>query len=113
MVRGPRRVNAVLAAVREFLKYAVGTGAAPGWVIGQLYEIGDGRDLPAEAQGEYGLPRGYAKVRHRLHEPGDQIDRVTDEETIALVRACRSARDRLIVLLMWRLQGAASREGSA
>jgi len=40
-------------------------------------------------------------------------NRVTDEETIALVRACRSARDRLIVLLMWRLQGAASREGSA
>lgn len=102
VVRGPRRVNAVLAAVREFLKYAVGAGAAPGWVIGQLYEIGDGRDLPAEVQGEFGIPRGYAKVRHRLHEPGDQIDRVTDEETIALVRACRSARDRLIVLLMTR-----------
>src|SRR6478752_10325633 len=37
VVRGPRRGNAVLAAVREFLKYAVGVGAAPGWVIGQLY----------------------------------------------------------------------------
>ncbi|WP_420753444.1 tyrosine-type recombinase/integrase [Rhodococcus sp. O3] len=101
-VRGPRRVNAVLAAVREFLKYAVGAGAAPAWVIGQLYEIGDGRDLPSEVQGEYGIPRGYAKVRHRLHEPDDPIDRVTEEETVALVRACRSARDRLIVLLMAR-----------
>jgi hypothetical protein len=40
VVRGPRRVNAVLAAVREFLKYAVGAGAAPGWVIGQLSPVG-------------------------------------------------------------------------
>jgi integrase len=102
VIRGPRRVNAVLAAVREFLKYAVATGAAPGWVAGQLYEIGDARDLPAEIQGEFGIPRGYAKVRHRLREPNDPVDRVTDEETVALVLACRSARDRLIVLLLTR-----------
>lgn len=101
-VRGPRRVNAVLAAVREFLKYTVGTGAAPAWVIDQLYEIGDSRDLPAEVRGEYGIPSGYAKVRHRLHEPDDPIDRATDEEIVALVRVCRSARDRLIVLMMAR-----------
>lgn len=102
VVRGPHRVNAVLAAVREFLKFAVGDGAAPGWIIDQLYEFGDGRDLPAEVHGEYRIPRGYAKVRHRLHEPRDRIDRVTDEETVALLRACRSARDRLIVLLLTR-----------
>lgn len=101
-VRGPRRVNAVLAAVREFLKYAVSSGAAPAWVIDQLYEMGDSRDLPAEVQGELGIPRGYAKVRHRLHEPDDPVDRASDEEIVALVRACRSARDRLIVLLMAR-----------
>ncbi|MEU7180996.1 MULTISPECIES: tyrosine-type recombinase/integrase [Streptomyces] len=101
-VRGPRRVNAVLAAVREFLKYAVSTGGAPAWVLDQLYEIGDSRDLPAEVRGEYGVPRGYAKVRHRLHEPDSPVDRATDEEIVALVRACRSARDRLIVLLMAR-----------
>ncbi|WP_369387276.1 tyrosine-type recombinase/integrase [Streptomyces sp. CG1] len=101
-VRGPRRVNAVLAAVREFLKYAVGSGAAPAWVIDQLYEIGDSRDLPAEVRGEYGIPRGYAKVRHRLHELDDPVDRASDEEIVALVRACHSARDRLIVLLMAR-----------
>ncbi|MFI1169864.1 hypothetical protein ACH4UM_41620 [Streptomyces sp. NPDC020801] len=95
-------MNAVLAAVREFLKHAVSTGAAPVWVLDQLYEIGDGRDLPAEARGEYGIPRGIAKVRHRLHEPDEPVDRASDEETVALVRACRSARDRLIVLLMAR-----------
>lgn len=101
-VRGPRRVNAVLAAVREFLKHTVSIGAAPAWVIDQLYEIGDSHDLPAEVRGEYGIPRGYAKVRHRLHEPDDPVDRATDAEIVALVRACRSARDRLIVLLMAR-----------
>jgi site-specific recombinase XerD len=101
-VRGPRRVNVVLAAVREFLKYMVSLGLAPAWVVDQLYEVGDSRDLPAEVWGEYGVPRGYAKVRHRLHEPDDPVDRATDEEIVALVRACRSARDRLIVLLMAR-----------
>lgn len=101
-VRGPRRVNAVLAAVREFLKHAVGTGEAPTWIIGQLYEIGDGRDLPAEVHGEYGIPRGYAKVRHRLHEAAYPNDRVSEDETVALIRACLSARDRLIILLMTR-----------
>ncbi|MFF1423182.1 tyrosine-type recombinase/integrase [Streptomyces sp. NPDC058280] len=101
-VRGPRRVNVVLAAVREYLKYAVSIGSAPTWVIDQLYEVGDGRDLPTEVRGEYGVPHGYAKVRHRLHEPDEPVDRATDEEIVALVRACRSARDRLIVLLMAR-----------
>ncbi|MCY0922199.1 tyrosine-type recombinase/integrase [Streptomyces sp. H27-G5] len=101
-VRGPRRVNVVLAAVREFLKFNVSVGAAPAWVVDQLYEVGDGRDLPVEVRGEYGVPHGYAKVRHRLHEPDEPVDRATDEEIVALVRACRSARDRLIVLLMAR-----------
>ncbi|MFC5957489.1 hypothetical protein ACFP51_24390 [Streptomyces pratens] len=55
-VRGPRRVNVVLAAVREYLKYAVSIGSAPTWVIDQLYEVGDGRDLPTEVRGEYGVP---------------------------------------------------------
>jgi site-specific recombinase XerD len=34
--------------------------------------------------------------------PKHQVDRATDEEIVALLRACRSARDRLIVLLMAR-----------
>jgi integrase len=42
------------------------------------------------------------RARHRLREPEIVIDRASDEEIVALLRACRSARDRLIVLLMAR-----------
>jgi integrase len=37
-----------------------------------------------------------------VHEPQSDVDRATDEEIVALLRACLSARDRLIVLLMAR-----------
>jgi transposase-like protein len=42
------------------------------------------------------------RAEHRLHEPETPVDRASDEEIVALVKACRSARDRLIVLLMAR-----------
>jgi integrase len=42
------------------------------------------------------------RARHRVHEPQRDVDRAADEEIVALLRACRSARDRLIVLLMAR-----------
>lgn len=42
------------------------------------------------------------RARHRLHEPEPVVDRASDAEIVALLRACRSARDRLIVLLMAR-----------
>jgi integrase len=42
------------------------------------------------------------RARHRLHEPETAVDRASDEDVVALLRACRSARDRLIVLLMAR-----------
>ncbi|MFE9890582.1 hypothetical protein [Streptomyces scopuliridis] len=51
-VRGERRVNGVLAAVRGLLSYAVSVGEAPQSVLGQLYELADSRDLPEEAKGE-------------------------------------------------------------
>jgi integrase/recombinase XerD len=100
--RGPRRINAVLAAVRELLKFAVSLGAAPRWVLDQLYELGDGRQLPAEVRGEYGAPGGYAKTRHHVAIPDGRVDRAADTEIVAVLRACVSARDRLIVLLMSR-----------
>jgi integrase/recombinase XerD len=100
--RGPRRINAVLAAVRELLKYAVALGAAPRWVLDQLYELGDGRHLPAEVRGEYGIPGGYAKTRHHVAVPDTRVDRAADADIVAVLRACCSARDRLIVLLMAR-----------
>ena len=42
------------------------------------------------------------RARHRLREPETMVDRASDAEIVALLRACRSARDRLIVLLMAR-----------
>ena len=42
------------------------------------------------------------RARHRLREPETPVDRASDAEIVALLRACRSARDRLIVLVMAR-----------
>src|SRR5260370_839290 len=42
------------------------------------------------------------RARHRLHEPETPVDRASDAEIVALLGACLSARDRLIVLLMAR-----------
>lgn len=101
-VREARRINGVLTAVRGFVAHAVTSGQAPGELMGLIYELADERDLPAQARG--GEPRmaWRMRARHRLHEPEATVDRASDEEIVALLRACRSARDRLIVLLMAR-----------
>jgi integrase/recombinase XerD len=101
-VRGARRINGILAGVRGFLSHAVTAGQAPGEVMGMLYELADDRDLPAEARGEWGGLSYRMRARHRLVEPERPVDRASDEEIVALLRACRSCRDRLIVLLMAR-----------
>jgi integrase len=67
-----------------------------------LYEVADDRDLPAEARGEDGRMAWRMRARHRLREPQTAVDRASDEQVVALLRACRSGRDRLIVLLMAR-----------
>ncbi|MEV7500336.1 tyrosine-type recombinase/integrase [Streptomyces sp. NPDC093018] len=100
--RGDRRINKVLSAVRGLLTFAVSVGEAPSAVLGQIYEIADGRDLPEELQGENGLAMRIG-VQHRLQEPETQVDRATDAEVIAMFKACRNARDRLIVLLLARV----------
>ena len=102
-VRGARRINAVLTAVRGFI-------AARGHERGRrrvellplIYELADDRDLPAEARGEDARMAWRMRARHRLHEPETAVDRASDEEIVALLGGCRSARDRLIVLLMAR-----------
>jgi NaMN:DMB phosphoribosyltransferase len=81
------------------LAHAVSAGAAPGLVLAQLYELADERDLPAEARGEEVGLSWRLRARHRLHEPERAVDRASDEEIVALLGACRSARDRLIVLV--------------
>jgi integrase/recombinase XerD len=100
--RGARRVNAVLTAVRAFVTHAVASGRAPGSLLALVYEVADARDLPERARGEDGGMRLRLRARHRLREPETTVDRASDEEIIALLGACRSARDRLVVLLMAR-----------
>lgn len=103
VVRGPRRINAVLAAVRGFLAFAVDAGEAPPSVLRQLYELADSRSLPAEARGEDGAWRLRLRARHRVQESSSPVERASDEDAVAMLRACRSARDRLLVLLLCRV----------
>lgn len=100
--RGARRVNAVLTAVRGFVVHAVTSGNAPGALLALIYELADDRDLPEQARGEDRAMAWRMRARHRLHEPDAGVDRASDAEIVALVSACGSARDRLIVLLMAR-----------
>jgi integrase/recombinase XerD len=101
-VRGPRRINAVLAAVRGFLAFAVDQGEAPQEVMRQLYELTHSRSLPAEARGEDGAWQLRMRARHHVQVPKTRVSRASDEEAVALLRACRSARDRLLVLVLCR-----------
>ena len=100
--RGPRRINAVLTGVRGFVVHAVTSGTAPGRLLPLIYELASDRDLPEQARGEDSALAWWMRARHRLHEPDAGVDRASDEEVVALVAACRSARDRLMVLLMAR-----------
>jgi integrase/recombinase XerD len=102
-VRSSKRINKVLTAVRGFLAHGVVNKTVPGWVLEQIYELGDTNDLPFEARGEDGGLRYRLRARHRLQEPESDVDRATDEEIVAMFLACRSARDRLIVLLLARV----------
>ncbi len=100
--RSPSRINAVLVAVRAMVVHAVATGQAPAHLVPLIYEVADDRGLPEAARGQEGRMAWRMRARHRLHEPETTVDRATDEEIVALLRACRSARDRLIVLVMAR-----------
>ena len=101
--RRERRINGVLTAVRGLLAFAVSANEAPSAVLGQIYEVADARDLPSEMQAEDGGPAFRIGVQHRLQEPQREVDRASDEEIVAMFRACRSARDRLVVLLLARV----------
>ncbi|WTL59263.1 site-specific integrase [Nocardia sp. NBC_01499] len=102
-VRSDSRINKVLVAIRGFLSFAVAAREVPGWVLEQIYELGDTRDLPLAVQGEDLRLRYRLRARHSLHQPQKtMVDRATDEEVVALFRQCRSARDRLVVLLLAR-----------
>ncbi|HEX9498739.1 MAG TPA: hypothetical protein VF926_10265 [Mycobacterium sp.] len=101
-VRGPGRINRILAAVRGFLRHSVAVGNAPVEVLAMLFEISDDRHLPVEARGENTRLNYVARPRHRLSEPEIRVDRASDDEVLALLGAGRSARDRFIVITMSR-----------
>ena len=100
--RCPSRINGVLTAVRGMVVHAVAAGQGSAGLVALLYEVADDRDLPDAARGEEGRMGWRMRARHRLREPETPVDRASDEEIVALLRACRSARDRLIVLVMAR-----------
>ena len=100
--RGARRINGVVTAVRAMVVHAVSTGQADGHLVAQLYEVADDRDLPEAARSGDGRMSWRMRARHRLPEPERPVDRAGDGDIVALLGACRSARDRLIVLLMAR-----------
>ncbi len=101
-VRGERRINAVLCAVRAMVVHAVAAGQAGGHLVPLLYEIAGDRDLPVAARGERAGMSWRMRARHRLHEPDRPVERAADADIVAVLGACRSARDQLIVLLMAR-----------
>src|SRR5580692_11184208 len=68
-VRGARRVNAVLTAVRAFICHGVAAGLAPGSLLPLIYEVAADRDLPEQARGEDRRMAWRMRARHRLHEP--------------------------------------------
>jgi len=100
--RGAGRVNAVLAAIRGMTVHAVAEGAGAGHLVPLLYEVADDRDLPAEARAGGGRMSWRMRARHRVRVPESPVTRAADADIAALVAACRSARDRLIVLLLAR-----------
>lgn len=87
--RSPSRINAVLTAVRGMVVHAVAAGQAPAGLVAVLYEVTDDRDLPQQARGEEGRMAWRMLVRHRLREPETTVDRASDAEIVALLRACR------------------------
>jgi site-specific recombinase XerD len=100
--RGARRINGVLAAVRGMVLHAVAAGQAGSDLVPLLYEVADDRDLPEAARGENAAMSWRMRARHRLHEPEVPVGRAADADIVAVLGACLSARDRLIVLLMAR-----------
>ena len=100
--RSPSRINGVLSALRAMVVHAVAAGEAPAHLVALLYEVADDRDLPEAARGGEGRMAWRLRARHRVHEPDAPVTRATDDDILAVLRACRSARDRLIVLVMAR-----------
>ena len=102
-VRSIGRINRILTAIRGFLSFAVVAKEASPSLMDQLYEMADTRDLPVEARSETAELRFRLRARHSMREPQTAVDRASDDEIVMLLKACKSARDRVIVLLLSRV----------
>jgi integrase/recombinase XerD len=101
-VRSPGRINHLLAAVRECYKHAAANGAVEPSVLAFLYEVGDDRHLPAELRPEGSGLRYRARPRHvQRARRGSRPLPVRREEVEALLGACRTWRDRFLLVLLW------------
>jgi integrase/recombinase XerD len=102
-VRGARRINHVLTAVRELYKHAVANKLLDASVLALLYEVGDDAHLPADLRAEGSGLRYVARPRHvqRARRRSRPAAAVRQDEAEALLRAARSWRDRLMIVLLW------------
>jgi integrase/recombinase XerD len=100
--RSPKRINHLLAVVRELYKHCVAEGTLDAGVLALLYEVGDDRHLPAELKPEGSGLRYRARPRHvqRSSRPRRPVP-VRQVEVEALLRASRSWRDRFLLVLLW------------
>ncbi|MCC0100658.1 hypothetical protein K7B10_39085 [Streptomyces flavotricini] len=74
----------MLVAVRGLLSQAVSAGEVPRGVLGQIYELADGRDLLTEATDEDGDLFYRPRPVQRLREPVAEVDRAADAELVAM-----------------------------
>lgn len=91
--RSVGRVNRILAAVREFYRFAVAEGALPRLVLDDLFEMPNEDEFRG---------RNGPRVRHRRREPrrASTPDQATSVEVAALLQAATTARDRFLILLL-------------
>ena len=91
----------VLAAVREFFRHAAATGLADEAVLDALFEVAELRPAGRCPRRGHGPRLRRGRGTGCANPSGSS--RASDEEVLALLRACRNARDRFIVLALWRI----------
>lgn len=100
--RGARRINHILSVVREFYRHAAANNSVDPAVLASLFQVADNRFLPAELRPEGSGLAFHARPRHALRPPRQvRVNRATDAEWEAMLAACRSWRDRFLVVLLW------------
>jgi hypothetical protein len=72
-------------------------------VLDALFDLVEDYGLAAEVRGDRPGLRLRSRPRHKLSEPARVVHAASDEEVLALLKACRNARDRFIVLALWRI----------